>query len=126
MVVTPYVTLYPTGQKMPQVGLGKWKLDKPLCADTIYKAIQIGYRHFDAACDYGNEVEVGQGLRRAIGDGLIKREDVFVTSKVCATQGNLLILFTSDYATALEYFPCQRACKVYLRETTERLGFGLF
>lgn len=83
MSATPSITLNPTGQKIPQVGMGTWKLDKDLCAPTIYEAIKLGYRHFDGACDYGNEVEVGQGLKQAIDDGLVKREDVFITSKVC-------------------------------------------
>lgn len=43
---------------------------------TVYKAIQEGYRLFDAALDYGNEKEAGEGLARAIKDGLVKREDV--------------------------------------------------
>ena len=82
MSASPYITLHPTGQRMPQIGMGTWKLDQDLCSQTIYDAIKLGYRHFDGACDYGNEVEVGQGLKRAIDDGLVKREDVFVTSKV--------------------------------------------
>ena len=82
MVATPYVTLYPTGQKMPIVGMGTWKLDTKEAADTIYQAVQNGYRQFDGACDYGNEKECGDGLQRALKDGLVKREDVFITSKV--------------------------------------------
>ena len=84
MVATPYATLYPTGQKMPIVGMGTWKLDTKEAADTIYQAVQNGYRQFDGACDYGNEKECGDGLTRALKDGLIKREDVFITSKVSA------------------------------------------
>lgn len=82
MSTVPYATLHPTGQKMPQVGMGTWKLDKAICEQTIYEAIKLGYRHFDGACDYGNEVEVGNGLKRAITEGLVKREEVFITSKV--------------------------------------------
>lgn len=78
----PYVTLYLTGQKLPQVGMGTWKLDNNLCEETIYQAIKLGYRHFDAACDYGNEVEVGLGVKKAIEEGIVRREDLFITSKV--------------------------------------------
>lgn len=81
MSAVPYVTLS-TGQKMPQVGMGTWKLDTDICEQTIYEAIKSGYRHFDGACDYGNEVEVGRGLKKAIDKGLVKRGDVFITSKV--------------------------------------------
>ena len=82
MVATPYATLYPTGQKMPIVGMGTWKLDTKEAADTIYQAVKNGYRQFDGACDYGNEPECGEGLQRALKDGLVKRDEVFVTSKV--------------------------------------------
>ncbi|KAF2875272.1 NADP-dependent oxidoreductase domain-containing protein [Massariosphaeria phaeospora] len=80
MVNTPYVTLN-DGNKMPQVGFGLWKVDNG-CADTVYNAIKTGYRLFDGACDYGNEVEAGQGVARAIKEGLVKREDLFIVSKL--------------------------------------------
>ncbi|KAH9866704.1 NAD(P)H-dependent D-xylose reductase (XR) [Plenodomus biglobosus] len=81
---TPYVTLN-DGNKMPQVGFGLWKVDNATCADTVYNAIKTGYRLFDGACDYGNEVEAGQGVARAIKDGLVKREDLFIVSKLWQT-----------------------------------------
>ncbi|EEP81771.1 NAD(P)H-dependent D-xylose reductase [Uncinocarpus reesii 1704] len=46
---------------------------------------KTGYRCFDGACDYGNEVEAGQGVARAIKDGLVKREDLFLVSKLWNT-----------------------------------------
>ena len=64
---------------------GFWKVPKEQCADACYKAIAAGYRRLDCACDYGNEVEVGQGIARAIKDGLCKRSDLFVTSKLWNT-----------------------------------------
>lgn len=70
---------------MPLVGLGLWKIPKPSCADTVYNAIKAGYRLFDGAGDYGNEKESGEGVRRAIADGLVKREDLFITSKLWNT-----------------------------------------
>mmetsp|Transcript_12219 Transcript_12219/g.16897 ORF Transcript_12219/g.16897 Transcript_12219/m.16897 type:complete len:186 (-) Transcript_12219:476-1033(-) len=74
-----------SGDKMPAVGLGCWKIPNDVCADIVYQAIKNGYRLLDGACDYGNEVEVGQGLKRAIDEGIVKREDVFVTSKLWNT-----------------------------------------
>ncbi|KAM6498740.1 NADP-dependent oxidoreductase domain containing protein [Amanita muscaria] len=65
-----------TGQKMPLVGFGLWKVTKNTCADTVYAAIKAGYRLLDGAGDYGNEKEAGEGVRRAIADGLVKREDL--------------------------------------------------
>jgi len=67
---------------MPLVGFGLWKVDNATCADTVYNAIKTGYRLFDGAADYGNEVEAGQGVKRAIDEGLVKREELFIVSKL--------------------------------------------
>ena len=67
------------------IGLGLWKIANDQCADTVYNAIKLGYRHLDSACDYGNEIEVGQGIARALADGLCAREDLVVTSKLWNT-----------------------------------------
>ncbi|KII94078.1 hypothetical protein PLICRDRAFT_36315 [Plicaturopsis crispa FD-325 SS-3] len=79
------IVLKRTGQKMPLVGFGLWKVTKATCADTVYNAIKAGYRLFDGAADYGNEKEAGEGVHRAIKDGLVKREDLFITSKLWNT-----------------------------------------
>jgi D-xylose reductase len=64
---------------------GFWKVPKEQCADVCYNAIAAGYRRLDCACDYGNEVQVGIGIARAIQDGLCTRQDLFVTSKLWNT-----------------------------------------
>jgi len=79
------IILKRTGQKMPLVGFGLWKVTKSSCADTVYEAIKAGYRLFDGAGDYGNEKEAGEGVKRALSDGLVKREDLFITSKLWNT-----------------------------------------
>jgi len=71
-----------SGYSMPLVGFGLWKVDNATCADTVYNAIKTGYRLFDGACDYGNEKEAGEGVARAIKEGLVKREDLFLVSKL--------------------------------------------
>lgn len=71
-----------SGYEMPQVGFGCWKVDKATCADQIYNAVKVGYRLFDGAEDYGNEKEVGEGINRAIADGLASRDELFVVSKL--------------------------------------------
>lgn len=61
-----------SGQSMPLVGLGTWKIENAICADVVYTAIKVGYRLIDCACDYGNEKEVGQGIAKAVSEGLVK------------------------------------------------------
>jgi len=73
------------GEKMPVMGLGTWKLSNDVCAKTVKTALKIGYRLLDCACAYGNEVQVGEGLKQAISEGIVKREDVWVTSKLWNT-----------------------------------------
>ena len=74
-----------SGRQIPSVGLGVWKIDPNQTADIIVAAIDAGYRHFDCACDYGNEREVGDGLRRALDAGAVSREDLWITSKLWNT-----------------------------------------
>ena len=49
---------------------------RPFDPKTVYNAIKEGYRLLDGAGDYGNEKEAGEGVKRAIDDGLVKREDL--------------------------------------------------
>ncbi|CAK7244611.1 MAG: NAD(P)H-dependent D-xylose reductase (XR) [Sporothrix thermara] len=71
-----------SGQEMPLVGFGLWKVPKETAAETVYNAIKTGYRLFDGAYDYQNEKEAGEGVRRAISEGVVKREDIFITTKL--------------------------------------------
>ncbi|GAB2291745.1 NADP-dependent D-sorbitol-6-phosphate dehydrogenase [Dionaea muscipula] len=87
------------GFKMPIVGLGVWRMDKKDVRDLIINAISIGYRHFDCAADYQNEAEVGEALAEAFDTGLVKREDLFITTK----------LWNSDHGHVLE--ACQDSLK---------------
>ncbi|KIW74138.1 hypothetical protein Z517_12548 [Fonsecaea pedrosoi CBS 271.37] len=77
----PLITLN-NGLKMPSVGFGLWKVDKNTCADQVYEAIKAGYRLLDGACIYENEQECGEGVARAIKEGIVKREDLFIVSKL--------------------------------------------
>ncbi|KAJ3548598.1 hypothetical protein NMY22_g1197 [Coprinellus aureogranulatus] len=79
------IVLKRTSQKMPLVGFGLWKVNNDTCAETVYNAIKAGYRLFDGAGDYGNEKEAGEGIKKAIDDGLVKREELFITSKIWNT-----------------------------------------
>jgi D-xylose reductase len=70
--------------QMPAVGLGFWKVSRPAAANLVAQAVAAGYRHFDCACDYGNEAEVGDGLRAAFAAG-VRRSDLWITSKLWNT-----------------------------------------
>ena len=71
-----------SGYTMPVFGLGTWTQNDATAAESVYTAIRAGYRLIDTARYYGNEAGVGQGVRRAIDEGLLTREDVFITSKI--------------------------------------------
>ena len=77
-----YVTLN-TGAKMPLEGFGVFQIPSPAeCERVVYDAIKVGYRLLDTAASYGNEEALGKGVKRAIADGLVKREELFITTKV--------------------------------------------
>jgi len=73
------------GNEIPIVGFGTWKLSKEKAKQAILDAIKTGYRHIDCASVYGNEKEVGEGISQAIQEGLVKREELFITSKLWNT-----------------------------------------
>ncbi|KAI8875874.1 xylose reductase [Backusella circina FSU 941] len=88
MAQQQYLTLNRTGDKMPQLGFGCWKVDPQDAEQTIYNAIKAGYRLIDGAADYGNEAEVGAGIRKALAEGIVKREELFVVTKLWNTYHN--------------------------------------
>jgi 2,5-diketo-D-gluconate reductase B len=69
------------GARIPAIGLGTWELSGRTCARLVEQALKLGYRHIDTAQVYENEREVGDGVR-ASG---VRRDDVFVTTKVWTT-----------------------------------------
>ena len=73
-----------TGAKIPALGLGTWQSDPGQVKDAVAHALKVGYKHIDCAFVYGNESEVGEGLKEAFDAG-VKREDIFVTSKLWNT-----------------------------------------
>lgn len=87
--MTSRITLAPgtarTASGIPAVGLGLWKIPPADTAGLVTEAIRLGYRHLDAACDYGNETEAGAGIRKALAAGHCRRDDLWVTSKLWNT-----------------------------------------
>jgi alcohol dehydrogenase (NADP+) len=73
---------FKNNDKMPALGLGTWKSTKGEVYEVVRKAIEIGYRHFDCAFFYGNEAEIGQAIFDAINNKEIKREELWITSKL--------------------------------------------
>lgn len=77
-----------SGFNMPRIGLGTWKLTGMVAEECVYHALQVGYRLIDTARYYRNEANVGNGIRRAINDGIAKRKEIFVTTKILPDNHN--------------------------------------
>ncbi|XP_034445199.1 aldo-keto reductase family 1 member B1 [Hippoglossus hippoglossus] len=76
------------GSHMPVLGLGTWKsshLPRTSVQGAVEAAIAAGYRHIDTAWLYGNEVDIGKALRSKMQQGIIRRQDMFLVSKLWIT-----------------------------------------
>jgi D-xylose reductase len=82
-VIPTNITLN-NGLEMPRVGLGTYAIKN--IAEVVYESIKDGTRMFDTASLYENEKEVGQGVNKAIQEGIVKREDLFIVTKIWPTQ----------------------------------------
>lgn len=70
------------GDKMPALGLGTWKSKPGEVGAAVRKAIELGYRHIDCAAIYANQGEIGEAFASCFRDGIVAREELFVTSKL--------------------------------------------
>ena len=85
MSLVPNLTLN-NGHKMPILGIGTCcGITKEESLHMIKEAIDVGFRHIDTAYIYGNEVEVGLAVDEKILAGTIRREDIFITTKLWNT-----------------------------------------
>jgi 2,5-diketo-D-gluconate reductase B len=139
-VTTPFVEA--NGARIPAIGLGTWDLRERTCVRMVEQALRLGYRHIDTAEMYGNEREVGEGLR-ASG---IPRAQVFVTTKVWpdhlapreferATKESLAKLNLSEVDLLLIHWPNPRVpladtigalCRMKREGLTRHIGVSNF
>ena len=83
----PSTKLAPTvvmnnGILLPGAGIGTYSLHGATCVNSVYSALKSGVRLIDTAYMYGNEEEVGQAVRQAVAEGICKREDITVITKI--------------------------------------------
>jgi alcohol dehydrogenase (NADP+) len=73
--------------EIPPLGFGTWNLSEPKnCTEAVAQAVEAGYRHFDGATAYTNQDCVGKGLKEGLRRTGLKREDLWVTSKIWSTK----------------------------------------
>lgn len=71
------------GVETPMLGFGTYQVTDPEeCKNSVLTAIRVGYRLIDTAVAYGNEAAVGAGIKAALDEGIVKREDLFITTKM--------------------------------------------
>ncbi|KAI8935419.1 mitochondrial glycerol dehydrogenase Gld1 [Plenodomus lindquistii] len=77
-----------TGASIPQLGFGTWQAEPGQVEAAVFEALKTGYRHIDLAKVYGNQKEIAQAFKKAFGGEVagLKREDVFITSKLWNSQ----------------------------------------
>lgn len=80
MTNQPAITV--DGHTIPLLGFGTWNLEPADARKMVAEALRIGYRHIDTAWIYKNEADVGAGIRDAIEAGHVKREDIWLTTKI--------------------------------------------
>ncbi len=80
--MTDQPTITVDGHTIPLLGFGTWNLEPADARRMVAEALRIGYRHIDTAWIYKNEAAVGDGIRDAIAAGHVKREDIWLTTKI--------------------------------------------
>lgn len=76
---------FKNNDEIPSLGLGTWKSEEGKVYEAVLSALKAGYKHIDCAPIYGNEKEIGEAFAKAFKEGIVKREELFVTSKLWNT-----------------------------------------
>ncbi|MCY4178625.1 MAG: aldo/keto reductase [Endozoicomonadaceae bacterium] len=74
--------LFGNHDKQPMLGLGTWQISPEKITSLLPQALKKGYRHIDCAAIYGNEKEVGKALQEAFSQGIVTRDELWITSKL--------------------------------------------
>jgi len=80
-ISSKYVVLN-DGTKMPRIGYGSFRFQGEDVIAFTKELMKVGYRHIDTAKFYANEAEIGKGLQQCFSEGLVKREDIYITTKL--------------------------------------------
>ncbi len=75
-------TVVASGVEIPLLGFGTWQLEAEDARRMVHEALRIGYRHIDTAWIYKNEKAVGDGIADAVAEGIVARDEIFVTTKI--------------------------------------------
>ena len=105
MTDQPAITV--DGHAIPLLGFGTWNLEPADARRMVAEALRIGYRHIDTAWIYKNEAAVGDGIRDAIAAGHVKREDIWLTTKIWVAHfhRDALLKQAKESAEALAFTP---------------------
>ncbi|RYG08124.1 MAG: aldo/keto reductase, partial [Caulobacteraceae bacterium] len=105
MTDQPAITV--DGHSIPLLGFGTWNLTPEDARRMVAEALRIGYRHIDTAWIYQNEAAVGDGIRDAIAAGHVKRDDIWLTTKIWVAhfEREALLKQAKESADALGFTP---------------------
>lgn len=107
------------GTVVPAVGIGTYPLQDKEVASVVKHAISIGYRLIDTSDDYRNEDGIGIGCANAIREGMVKREDLFLQTKLSDNNSYSLEPLANNYFSLNSMFMKRHSVEEIVREKVE-------